>query len=239
MSLRNHQLLMVFLCLYCTVLKFKKEEKSSGKGLCILGLSITNICHICCMHEVIVTHLKHYVSPTEQDLTLFLSCLNSISVDKGKFLLQPGTQVKHEYFVVNGCLKAYYLDEKGHKHIIQFAIENWWIGDFDAFYNEVPSRLHIETIENSTLLSINYDRLQELFKQVPIFERYFRLLVTNAFISQRKRILSSLEKDTKERYIEFCQSYPSIEDRIPNYDIANYLGVSAENLSRVRSKLKR
>ncbi|GGK29594.1 cyclic nucleotide-binding protein [Yeosuana aromativorans] len=191
------------------------------------------------MHEIIVTHLKHYVSPTEQDLKLFLSSLNSISVDKGKFLLQPGTQVKHEYFVVKGCLKAYYLDEKGHKHIIQFAVENWWIGDFDAFYNGVPSRLHIETIENSTLLSINYDRLQELFKQAPVFERYFRLLVTNAFISQRKRILSSLEKDTKERYLEFCESYPSIEDRIPNYDIANYLGVSAENLSRVRSKLRR
>lgn len=191
------------------------------------------------MHPSIIDHLKQYVNLTEQDLQKFQSCLNSISVDKGKFLLQPGTQVKHEYFVVKGCLKAYYLDEKGHSHIIQFAIENWWIGDFDAFFNGVPSRLHIETIEHSTLLSINYDHLQQLFKTAPIFERYFRLLTTNAFISQRKRILSSLEKDTKERYVEFCESYPNIEDRIPNYDIANYLGVSAESLSRIRSKLKR
>lgn len=191
------------------------------------------------MYDSITSHLKHYVNPTEQDLQLFQSCLNTISVDKGKFLLQPGTQVKHEYFVVKGCLKAYYLDEKGHKHIVQFAIENWWVGDFDAFYNGVPSRLHIETIEDSTLLSINYERLQQLFKKALIFERYFRLLVTNAFIAQQKRILSSLEKDTKERYLEFCEQYPTIETRIPNYDIANYLGVSAENLSRVRSKLKR
>ncbi|WP_338360171.1 Crp/Fnr family transcriptional regulator [Yeosuana marina] len=191
------------------------------------------------MYSSITNHLKHYINPTERDLQIFQSCLNSISVDKGKFLLLPGTQVKHEYFVLKGCLKAYYQDEKGHRHIIQFAIENWWIGDFDAFYNGVPSRLHIETIEPSKLLSINYDSLQELFKTAPIFERYFRLLTTNAFISQRKRILSSLEKNTMERYVEFCKSYPTIEDRIPNYDIANYLGVSAESLSRVRSKLKR
>jgi CRP/FNR family transcriptional regulator len=191
------------------------------------------------MFSSITNHLKHFVSPTKQDLQFFHSCLNTISVDKGKFLLLPGTQVKHEYFVVKGCLKAYYLDEKGNKHIIQFAIENWWIGDFDAFYNDVPSRLHIETVEYSTLLSISYDHLQLLFKNAPIFERYFRLLTTNAFIAQRKRILSSLEKEAKERYVEFCESYPSIEDRIPNYEIANYLGVSAESLSRVRSKLKR
>lgn len=191
------------------------------------------------MHPSIISHLKQYINLTEHDLQLFQSCLNSISVDKGKFLLQPGTQVKHEYFVLKGCLKAYYLDEKGHSHIIQFAIENWWIGDFDAFFNGIPSRLHIETIEHSTLLSIHYDSLQQLFKTGPIFERYFRLLTTNAFIAQRKRILSSLEKDTKERYVEFCESYPNIEDRIPDYDIANYLGVSAESLSRIRSKLKR
>lgn len=191
------------------------------------------------MHSNITNHLKHYINPTEQDLQLFYACLNTIAVDKGKFLLQPGTQVKHEYFVVEGCLKAYYLDEKGHRHIIQFAIENWWIGDFEAFYNSVPSRLYIETIEQSTLLSINYDRLQELYITAPIFERYFRLLITNAFISQQKRILSSLEKDTKERYVEFCKSYPNIEDRIPDYEIANYLGVSPESLSRIRSKLKR
>jgi len=191
------------------------------------------------MHPSIISHLKQYINLTEHDLQLFQSCLNSISVDKGKFLLQPGTQVKHEYFVLKGCLKAYYLDEKGHSHIIQFAIENWWIGDFDTFFNGIPSRLHIETIEHSTLLSINYNTLQQLFKTAPIFERYFRLLTTNAFISQRKRILSSLEKDTKERYVEFCESYPNIEDRIPDYDIANYLGVSAERLSRIRSKLKR
>ena len=130
------------------------------------------------------------------------------------------------------------MDDKGNRHIIQFGIENWWIGDFDAFYNQTPSILHIEAIEDSKLLAISYDNLQKIYDEAPIFERYFRILTTKAFIAQRKRILSTLEKNTQERYLEFCVSYPNIEDRVPNYDIANYLGVSPENLSRVRRQLK-
>ena len=190
------------------------------------------------MHQSITKHIQNHIKPTVADMQLFYAALNEISVAKGQFLLKPGTTVKHEYFVVKGCLKGYYIDEMGSRHIIQFAVENWWIGDFDAFYNQVPSRLYIEAIEDSQLLSINYDSLQNIYNKAPIFERYFRVLVTQAFISQRKRILSTLEKNTKERYIEFCTSYPNIENRVPNYDIANYLGVSPENLSRVRKQMK-
>lgn len=190
------------------------------------------------MHKAIKEHIEKYINPSENDLLLFASALLEVNVAKRKFLLQPGTHVKHEYFVVKGCLKAFYMDENGSKHIIQFAIENWWVGDFDAFYNDVASKLYIETIEDATLLAINYTDLQQIFKEAPIFERYFRILVTSAFIAQRKRIMSSLEKDTQERYFEFCKSYPNIENRVPNYDIANYLGVSAESISRIRRKIK-
>ncbi|MBO0329895.1 Crp/Fnr family transcriptional regulator [[Muricauda] lutisoli] len=188
-------------------------------------------------HEPLIEHVKNQVVARPEDLLLFTSKLREVAVAKGKFLLRPNTYVKHEYFVVEGCLSAYYLDKKGNKNIVQFAIENWWLGDFDAFYNGVPSKLYIEALEDSTLLAINHDDLQTLFQQAPIFERYFRLLVTSAFISLRKRILSSLGKSVKERYLEFCESYPNIEDRVPNYQIANYLGVSAEGLSRARRKL--
>tara|TARA_R110000737_G_scaffold345455_1_gene373959 strand:- start:34176 stop:34763 length:588 start_codon:yes stop_codon:yes gene_type:complete len=189
------------------------------------------------MHESISKHIIDHVNPIEVDLKLFNSVLNQVTVAKGQFLLKPGTSVKHEYFVVSGCLKAYYIDEKGNNHLIQFAIENWWIGDFDAFYNKVPSKLHIEAIEDSRLLAINSDSLQKIYTDAPVFERYFRILTTKAFIAQRKRILSTLEKQTQERYVEFCSSYPNIENRVPNYDIANYLGVTPENLSRARKKI--
>ena len=190
------------------------------------------------MHASIEKHIHKHITPSLKDGKLFDAALNEVAVAKGQFLLRPGTNVKHEYFVIKGCLKAYYLTSKGNKCIIQFAVENWWVGDFDAFYNKVPSRLYIETIEDSQLLSINYDDLQNIYKEAPIFERYFRVLTTQAFIAQRKRILSTLEKNTQERYLEFCASYPNIEERVANYDIANYLGVSPENLSRVRRTLK-
>jgi CRP-like cAMP-binding protein len=182
-------------------------------------------------------HVQQHITASNIELQQFNKVLNEVSRAKGQFLLKPGTNVKHVYFVVKGCLKAYYISSKGNKYIIQFAVENWWVGDFDAFYNHVPSQLHIEAIEDSELLSINYSNLQKIHKEAPVFERYFRILTTQAFISQSKRILSNLEKNTKERYLEFCTSYPNIEERVANYDIANYLGVTPENLSRVRKKL--
>ncbi|WP_044397857.1 Crp/Fnr family transcriptional regulator [Lacinutrix sp. Hel_I_90] len=190
------------------------------------------------MHPSITKHITNHISPTAPAIRLFTSALNEVLVKKGAFLLKPETSVKHEYFVVKGCLKAYYIDDKGNRHIIQFAEENWWIGDFDAFYNQGPSKIYIEAIEDAQLLSINYDSLQKIYAEAPIFERYFRILITSAFIAQRKRILSAQEKNTQERYLEFCTTYPNIEDRVTNYDIANYLGVTPENLSRVRKKLK-
>ncbi|MFT4830765.1 MAG: CRP/FNR family transcriptional regulator [Psychroserpens sp.] len=189
------------------------------------------------MNNAIIAHVQKYISLSKEELEAFLSVLSVVEVPKRKRLVEPGSYIKNEYFVVKGCLKGYYLDENGDKHIIQFAIENWWIGDFDAFYNHVPSKLHVEAIEDSTLLAITYDDLQELFESTPKFERYFRILVTGAFISLRGRILSTLQNATKERYLEFCKTYPNIERRVANYDIANYLGVSAESLSRIRRQL--
>ncbi len=188
--------------------------------------------------QAINAHILNYIQATPEELTLFNSKLNEVKVDKRKFLLQPGTYVKQEYFVLSGCLTAYYLDTKGHKHILQFAIENWWVGDFNAFYNHEASKLHIEALEDSCLFAISYKDLQALFIKAPIFERYFRILTTNAFIAQRKRILSTLEKNSKARYLEFCKNYPNIDERVPNYQIASYLGISAESISRIRRHIK-
>ncbi|ALM07059.1 catabolite gene activator protein [Sediminicola sp. YIK13] len=189
------------------------------------------------MTDAIIAHVEKYISLSKEESETFLSLLSVVEVPKRKRLVEPGSYIQNEYFVIKGCLKGYYLDDNGDKHIIQFAIENWWIGDFDAFYNQIPSKLHVEAIEDATLLAITYDDLQRLFESIPKFERYFRILVTGAFISLRGRILSTLQKSTKERYLEFCKTYPNIEQRVANYDIANYLGVSAQSLSRIRRNL--
>ncbi len=190
------------------------------------------------MYQTIIDHCRRYVAPTQRDLDLLISKLTEITIAKRELLLAPDTHIREQYFVVKGCLSAFYIDDKGNRHILQFAVENWWVADFDTFYYDAPTKLYLETLEDTTLLAINHNAIEQLFIEAPIFERYFRILLTGSFIANRKRILSSLEKNTKERYLEFCASYPNIENRVPNYQIANYLGVSAESLSRIRRVIK-
>jgi len=182
----------------------------------------------------ILDHLSKVISLTDSEQQEFTSILEDVRISKKSFLIKPGDLVNSEYYVVSGCLKAYYLDETGDKHIIQFAVEDWWISDFEAFFNKVPAKLFVETIEDSILLAINRDALEILYSRIPKFERFFRIKTTNAFVSLRTRILSTLQKSGKERYLEFCESYPKIEQRVPNYHIANYLGLKPESLSRIR-----
>ncbi len=186
------------------------------------------------IHINILNHLTKVISLTESEQQEFTSILEEVRISKKSFLIEPGDLVNSEYYVVSGCMEAYYLDETGDKHIIQFAVEDWWISDFEAFFNKVPAKLYVETIEDSVLLAINREALEVLYTRIPKFERFFRIKTTNAFVSLRTRILSTLQKSGKERYLEFCESYPKIEQRVPNYHIANYLGLKPESLSRIR-----
>ena len=156
---------------------------------------------------------------------------------KRQFLIQEGDLVKYEYFVASGCLKAYEVDDNGDEHIIQFAKENWWISDFKAFFEEGKATLNIDTIEESIVFGIEKQDLENLFLDVPKFDRFFRIKLTSAFVALQNRILSSLDKSNSERYLDFQKAYPNLERRIPNYMIANYLGIKPESLSRIRKNL--
>jgi len=189
------------------------------------------------MNEQILSHIEKDIQLTTAEKEEFLSLLVEKKVSRKDYLIQPGQEVQYEYFVVKGCLKAYYLDKKGNKHILQFAIEEWWISDFEAFFKNEAASLHIEAIEDSYLLGIKKEILEPLYERIPKFERFFRIKTTNAFVALRSRILSSLQLDARERYLDFCNTYPSIEKRIPNYHIANYLGITPESLSRIRKSI--
>lgn len=189
------------------------------------------------MHREILKHVTSKINLSKEEQREFTGVLSEKRISKKEFLIKPGQAVDYEYYVVQGCLKAFYLDENGNKHIIQFAVEDWWISDFEAFFGNYPAQLYVEAIEDSVLLGIHRDTLETLYKRIPKFERFFRIKTTNAFVALRSRILSSLQKNNKERYLEFCQTYPQIEKRVPNYHIANYLGIKPESLSRLRKEL--
>ncbi len=189
------------------------------------------------MYSEIEKHIAKHIKLTPQEWDKFTSVLIHKKLHKKQYLIQEGDTVAYEYYVVKGCLKAYHTDVEGNQHIIQFAIEDWWISDFKAFFKKEKARLNIDCIEESILLGIKKSDLEELFLEIPSLERFFRIKLTNAFVSFQDRILSALEKTSTERYLEFQKMYPNMEQRIPNYQIANYLGIKPESLSRLRKQL--
>ena len=129
------------------------------------------------------------------------------------------------------------VDDKGKEHNLQFAIENWWIGDIGSFHTEEPSKLYIEAMENSIILQIKKEDQLKLFVDYPKFNRIFRVLTENALVSAQRRILQNISSTAEERYLDFLNRYPYFFNRISNVQIASYLGVTPEFLSTIRKKI--
>lgn len=155
---------------------------------------------------------------------------------KRQFVLQDGDVCNVFNFVVSGCLRMYKIDESGTTHIIQFAIENWWISDMGSFYAMQPSEMNIQAVEDTTVLQIKHDDLIELYNNAPIFHRLFRVLVENSLIGLQKRLLQNISSDARVRYESFLKQYPTLANRIPNTYIASYLGITPEFLSKIRNE---
>lgn len=189
------------------------------------------------MYEAITQHVSQHISLSEEELTIFHSFLFEKKLKKRQFLIQQDNRVDVEYYVVKGCLKTYEIDNEGNEHVIQFAIEDWWVSDFKAFFKGERAHVNIECLEDCILLGIYKEDLELLYEKVPKFERFFRIKLTNAFVALQDRILSSMEKSSTQRYQDFQKTYPNIEQRVPNYLIANYIGIKPESLSRLRRRL--
>jgi CRP/FNR family transcriptional regulator, anaerobic regulatory protein len=154
---------------------------------------------------------------------------------KRQFLLQEGDVCTHIHFVVRGCLRSYKIDEKGNTHILQFATENNWINDLGSFHGERPSLLNIDALEDTVVLQISRDDLISIYNQAPKFHRIFRVLIENAFIRLQERLLQNISSTAEERYQSFLELYPHLVNRLSQVQIAAFLGVTPEFLSRLRN----
>lgn len=155
---------------------------------------------------------------------------------KRQYVLQEGDICNQCNFVVRGCLRMYKVDADGNTHIIQFASENWWIMDLGSFHDRTPSKLNIDTLEDTMILQISHENLLSLYIQAPKFDRIFRVLIENSFVSLQKRLLQNISSNAEERYLSFIQTYPQLSNRLPQTQIASYLGITPEFLSRLRNK---
>lgn len=185
------------------------------------------------MHPLL-THITEQINITETEFAQSLAYFEQVHFKKKALVIRADELVARQFFVVKGCLRSYLLDDQNREHTVQFAIENWWVSDFTAYFTGAKSILYVECLENCELLSIHKNTLEQLYREVPTLEKFFRRKLENAFVSFQKRIISNLYKTAEERYQEFMANYPNIEQRVRNYQIASYLGITPESLSRIR-----
>jgi len=153
------------------------------------------------------------------------------------FILQQGDVCKHYTFVVSGCFRMYAVDQAGKEHNLSFAGENDWIADLASFYSEQPSGAYIEAVEPATILQINHVDLLNLYITYHKFDRNFRIIVEQKYIELQNRILQNISANAEERYKAFLIQYPKLTNRLPNTQIASYLGITPEFLSKIRKEM--
>jgi Cyclic nucleotide-binding domain. len=189
------------------------------------------------MFRNLLAHINRFVPLHEDEAaTIFANYFRLREYGKKEYLQKEGQVSKTIHFVDKGCVIMYYINNKSANQIVQFAIENWWITDYNSFINNIPSEYYIQTIEKSKIISIELPQLENLLKEIPLLERYFRIIAQRAIAASQIRTKYLYEMSKEEFYIHFCTSFPEFVQRVPQYMIASYLGLTPEYVSELRKK---
>ena len=184
------------------------------------------------MSLILRNQIEEHSLLSDEEFDYILSHFETKKLKKHQFLIQENETVEKNYFVINGCLKAYHIDSTGKEHILQFALQNWWITDFQAFFNQTKSTLFIDCIEESELLSLSFENAEKLCSEMHKMEHFFRKKSNSGYVALQQRILSMLNNNPKEQYDKLLLQNPILFQKVPKKLIASYLGVSRETLSR-------
>lgn len=188
--------------------------------------------------ESIHNYIASCLDLNSTQIAFFDSQLIHKKFSKKIILLKEGDICNFEAFIVKGLVKSYYIDANGSEVILTFAMENWWVSDITSFHDRLPTKIFIETLEETTLLILTPDSKEKLLKELPQFERLFRLLVQRHLGSFQERLFFNRALNAEERYNIFINRYPSLTQRLPQHLIASYIGISPEFLSRIRNRKK-
>ena len=186
------------------------------------------------MYSLIRSHFSKLIELTDEEFNYFSSLAKFRKLRKKQYLVQAGDICRYESFVIKGCLRAYSVDDKGQEHVVQFAAEEWWIADMNSFLTETAAIYNVDALEDCELLQLDKPSLEKLYIHVPKFERFFRIKVQIAFTGLQQRITASMSETAEQRYLAFIRQYPHLEQRIPQRQIASYIGITPEFLSRLR-----
>lgn len=189
--------------------------------------------------QQLIDYFQSYIPLNIKEIDLVESKITLRNIKRKQMILQEGFVCKHYFFVVEGCFKMYAIDDKGNEHNLQFAAENDWIADISSFHSEKPSKLFIEALEPSVILQIEQQDLYFLYNNIPKLNIIFKVIIENKFVELQNRVLQNISSTGQQRYLNFLEQYPKLVQRLPNTQIASYLGITPEFLSKIRKDLSK
>lgn len=186
--------------------------------------------------DQLTTHIRKRLSMTDDELDEFLQSFKLVKAKKRQFIVQPEFVAKHRFYVVQGSFRAYVIGDEGQEHTIQFAIDDWWISDYNSYIFQQPASMFVMALEDSVVLQISYEAEQELKKRKHSYETFFRILAENTAAHMARRVIVNLTKTAEQRYELFLERYPAIVSKVPQYALASFLGMTTEYLSKLRNR---
>jgi CRP/FNR family transcriptional regulator len=188
------------------------------------------------MYAALLAHIARYVTLTPAEAQLVGDYFTCQTVPRKAHLLEARQFCPASYFVLQGCLRLYFVTEKGTEQTTQFALENWWLADYSSLLSGRPSQCYIQAVEPTVVAVLDYPRQEELLARVPALERYFRLLLQRVAAANQMRWVHFYGESLEERYRFFSASFPEFVQRVPQYLLASYLGCTPEFLSKIRAR---
>jgi CRP-like cAMP-binding protein len=183
--------------------------------------------------QILKAHIAKLVSLTDEQFAYVFSHFKQQSFKKGQSIITAGDKVECEYFVLEGCLKSFYINDDLKMFILQFAMPTWWASDFDALYSSTKATINLDCITDAEVLSLSNDDREKICSELHPMEHFFRWRTNKGYVASQKRLLSFMNNDAKHRYEELLKMYPQLYNIVPKQLIAAYLGVSRETLSRL------
>lgn len=183
--------------------------------------------------ELLRQHINGKAKLTEEEFDHFFSHFTPVSYKKSQAVISEGDKVDREYFVVSGCLKAFFINDRIKMYILQFAMPTWWTSDYNALYSNTKATINVDCITDAELLFLTNEDREKLCAEIHQVEHFFRWRTNRGYVASQKRLLSFMNNDTRARYEELLDLYPQLYEMVPKHLIAAYLGVSRETLSRL------
>jgi CRP-like cAMP-binding protein len=186
--------------------------------------------------QLIANYIQKFVQLLPEEVEVFCNSFKETKIKKRQFIVQPEFTAKYRNYIVDGAFRSYVVGDNGEDHTITFAINDWWITDYNSYIFQQPATMFVVALEDSLIMQLDFKTEQELKQMNPKFETFFRMIAERSVAFYQRKLITNLTKTAEERYHEFEERYPSIVQRVPQYALASFLGMTTEYLSKLRNK---